>query len=100
MSGSDRDGHRHATLARLSSGVLITNMLAALAFLAVTVLTARAFGPEGRGEFTLATQFVTLAAALGSMGFGAAAAYHAARAKWPRQVAFGNSTHSACCSVW
>jgi O-antigen/teichoic acid export membrane protein len=91
MSGPD-DGHRHATLAKRSSGVLLANVIAALAALAATVLTARAFGPEGRGQFTLATQFVLLVVTLGSMGLGAAAAYHAARAKWPSQVAFGNST--------
>jgi O-antigen/teichoic acid export membrane protein len=92
MTGSDRDGHRRATLARLSSGVLFTNVLAAVALLATTVLTARAFGPGGRGEFTLATQFATLVVALGSLGLGAAAAYHTARGKWPTPVAFGNST--------
>lgn len=91
MSGPDRDGHRHATLARSSSGVLLTNVIAAACALATTVLTARAFGPEGRGAFTLATQFALLVVVLGSMGLGAAAAYHAARAKWPGRIAFGNS---------
>lgn len=71
--------------------MLLTNVLAAAAALAATVLTARAFGPTGRGEFTLATQFVTLAVALGSLSLSAATAYHAAQAKWPRQVAFGSS---------
>jgi O-antigen/teichoic acid export membrane protein len=92
MSGSDRNGQHHAALAKLSSGVLFTNVLAAVALLGATVLTARAFGPGGRGEFTLATQFVTLIVALGSLGLGAAAAYHTARAKWPITIAFGNST--------
>jgi O-antigen/teichoic acid export membrane protein len=92
MSGPDSSGQRHAVLARLSSGVLITNVLAAVALVGTTVLTARAFGPQGRGEFSLATLFVTLVVALSSFGLGAAAAYHAARATWPRQVAFGNST--------
>jgi O-antigen/teichoic acid export membrane protein len=91
MSGP-HDGHRHTTLAKRSSGVLLANIIAALAALAATVLTARAFGPGGRGEFTLATQFVLLVVTLGSMGLGASAAYHAARAKCPRPLAFGNST--------
>jgi O-antigen/teichoic acid export membrane protein len=91
MIGPDRDARRHATLARSSSGVLVTNVVAAACALATTVLTARAFGPEGRGAFTLATQFVLLVVVLGSMGLGAAAAYHAARAKWPSRIAFGNS---------
>jgi O-antigen/teichoic acid export membrane protein len=93
MSGPDPDGgHRHRALARLSSGVLLTNGLAAIALLATMVLTARAFGPAGRGELSLATQFLTLAASLGSLGLGAAATYYAARGRWPKDLAFGNST--------
>ncbi len=92
MSKPDRSIHRERGLARLSSGVLLTNVLAAVALLATTVLTARAFGPEGRGELSLATQFVTLVATLGSLGLTAAAAYHSARAKWSKPVAFGTST--------
>jgi O-antigen/teichoic acid export membrane protein len=84
--------HGHPTLARLSSGVLLTNALAAIALLGTTVLTARAFGPEGRGELSLATQFLTLTATLGSLGLGAAITYHAARGEWPKGLAFGNST--------
>lgn len=91
MKEPDRDSHRHAALAKRSSGVLLTNVLAAMAALAAVVLTARAFGPGGRGEFTLATQFVLLALALGSLGLAAAAAYHTAQARWPGSVAFGNS---------
>jgi O-antigen/teichoic acid export membrane protein len=90
MSGLD--GHGHRALARLSSGVLLTNGLAAVALLSTTVLTARAFGPVGRGELSLATQFLTLAASLGSLGFGVAATYQAARGGWPRGLAFGNAT--------
>jgi O-antigen/teichoic acid export membrane protein len=92
MSGPDRDGHRHRALARLSSGVLLTNGLAAIALLATTVVTARAFGPTGRGELSLAIQFLVLAASLGSLGLGAAATYHAARGGWTRGLALGNST--------
>jgi O-antigen/teichoic acid export membrane protein len=84
--------HDERGLARLSSGVLVTNVLAAVALLGTSVLTARAFGPEGRGELSLATQFVTLVATLGSLGLIAAAAYHSARAKWSKPVAFGSST--------
>jgi O-antigen/teichoic acid export membrane protein len=83
---------RNAALAKLSSGVLLANVVAAVALLGTTVLTARTFGPEGRGEYNLATLSVTLLVSLGSLGFGAAAAYHAARGKWPKSVAFGNST--------
>src|SRR5262249_102151 len=72
--------------------VLFTNLLAAVALLGTAVLTARVFGPTGRGEYTLATLFVTLVVTLGSIGLGAAAAYHAARGTWPRPVAFGNPT--------
>jgi O-antigen/teichoic acid export membrane protein len=90
MRGPDH-GQGPRALARLSSGVLLTNILAAVAALGATVLTARAFGPGGRGEFTLATQFVTLVVTLGSFGLAAAAAYQTARARWPRAVAFGNS---------
>jgi len=72
--------------------VLLTNLLAAVALLGTTVLTARAFGPGGRGEYSLATLCVTIVVALGSLGLGAAAAYHAARGTWPRGVAFGNAT--------
>lgn len=85
----DRDVHR--ALARRSSGVLLSSGLAALLLLATTVLTARAFGPLGRGELSLATQFLTLAASLGSLGLGVAATYQAARGEWPRGLAFGNS---------
>lgn len=85
-------GHGHRTLARSSSGVLLTSGLAAIALLATTVLTARAFGPAGRGELSLATQFLTLAASLGSLGLGVAATYLAARGGWQRGLAFGNST--------
>ena len=77
---------------RFSSGVLLANVLAAVALLGTAVLTARAFGPEGRGEYNLATLSVTLIVSLGSLGFGAAAAYQTARARWPKSVAFGNST--------
>jgi O-antigen/teichoic acid export membrane protein len=91
MSGPGPDGHHHRTLARLSSGVLLTNGLGAIALLATVVLTARAFGPAGRGQLSLATQFLTLAASLGSLGLGAAATYYAARREWPRGLAFGNS---------
>jgi O-antigen/teichoic acid export membrane protein len=91
MSGPD-GGRGHRTLARLSSGVLLTSGLAAVALLATTVLTARAFGPPGRGELSLATQFLTLAVSLGSLGFGVAATYLTARGGWPRGLAFGNST--------
>jgi O-antigen/teichoic acid export membrane protein len=86
------EGQSHHALARLSSGVLLTNGLAAVALLGTTVLTARAFGPGGRGEYSLATLCVTIVVALGSLGLGAAAAYHAARGTWPRPLAFGNAT--------
>lgn len=79
-------------LARHSSGVFLTNVLAAVALLGTTVLTARAFGPSGRGELSLALQFVTLAATLGSLSLTAAAAYQSARAEWSKPVAFGSST--------
>ena len=92
MSNPDGRGQRERGLARLSSGVLVTNVVAAVALLGTTVLTARAFGPQGRGELSLATQFVTLVATLGSLGLTAAAAYHSARAKWSKPVAFGSST--------
>jgi O-antigen/teichoic acid export membrane protein len=92
MSGNGGNGERHPSLARSSSGVLLTNVLAVVALLGTAVLTARVFGPGGRGEYTLATLFVTLVVTLGSIGLGAAAAYHAARETWPRPVAFGNPT--------
>src|SRR5262249_52024997 len=63
-----------------------------VALLGTTVLTARAFGPGGRGELSLATQFLTLTAVLASLGLGAAVTYHAARGTWPTGLAFGNST--------
>jgi O-antigen/teichoic acid export membrane protein len=85
------NGHGHR-LARLSSGVLLTNALAAVALLGISVLTARAFGPGGRGEYSLTTLFVTLVVVFGSLGFSAAATYHAARGEWPKPVAFGNLT--------
>ena len=91
MTGTDRDGPRPAALARLSSAVLLTNGLAAIVLLGTTVLTARAFGPAGRGELSLATQFVTLAATLGSLSLSVAATYHAARGTSPRGLAFGSS---------
>lgn len=72
--------------------MLLTNVLAAIALLGTAVLTARVFGPQGRGEYTLASLFVTLVVTLGSIGLGAAAAYHAARGTWPTPVAFGNPT--------
>ena len=56
------------------------------------MLTARAFGPSGRGEFSLALQFVTLVATLGSLSLTAAAAYQSARAEWSKPIAFGSST--------
>jgi O-antigen/teichoic acid export membrane protein len=92
MSEPGHGGRRHAALARSSSGVLLANGVAALALLGTAVLTARALGPSGRGEFNLATSLVTLAVALGSLGVGAAAAYHAARARSAESVAFGTST--------
>jgi O-antigen/teichoic acid export membrane protein len=92
MSGHEGKGGHHLSLARSSSGVLVTNVLAAVALLGTAVLTARVLGPGGRGEYTLATLFVTLVVTLGSLGLGAAAAYHAARGTWPRPVAFGNPT--------
>jgi O-antigen/teichoic acid export membrane protein len=91
MSKPDDYGRRQRGLARLSSGVLLTNVLAAVALLGTTVLTARAFGPHGRGQLSLATQFVLLVATLGSLGLNPAAAYHSARARWSKSVAFGNS---------
>lgn len=91
MSRSGGDGHHHATLARLSSGVLLTNGIAAVSLLGTAVLTARALGPGGRGEFSLATSLVTLAAALCSLGLGAAATYHTARAASSGPLAFGNA---------
>ena len=72
--------------------MLLTNGVAAVALLGTAVLTARALGPSGRGEFNLATSLVTLAVALGSLGVGAAAAYHAARGRSAESVAFGTST--------
>lgn len=93
MTGSQGNvGHGHRALARLSSGVLLANSIAAVALLGTTVLTARAFGPEGRGQLSLATQFLTLIAILGSLGLGAAITYHAARGTWPIGLAIGNST--------
>jgi len=93
MSESDRnEGRGRRALARHSTGVLLANAIAAVAILGTTVLTARAFGPEGRGELSLATQFLTLTAVLASLGLGAAVTYHAARETWPRGLAFGNST--------
>lgn len=86
------EGQGHRALAKFSSGVLLTNGLAAIALLGTTVVTARAFGPGGRGEYGLATLCVTIVVALGSLGLGAAAAYHAARGTWPRPLAFGNAT--------
>ena len=91
MSEPELDGNSHRALARLSSGVLLTSGIAAVLLLGTTVLTARAFGPAGRGELSLATQFLVLAASLGSLGFGVAATYHAARGGWPKGLAFGNS---------
>ncbi len=90
MSASDGDRQRHATLAKLSSGVLLTNGVAALALLGTAVLTARALGPSGRGEFNLATSLVILAAALCSLSIGPAAAYYTARAPASGPLAFGN----------
>jgi O-antigen/teichoic acid export membrane protein len=92
MRGHEGGVRRHVSLARSSSGVLLVNLLAVVALLGTAVLTARVFGPGGRGEYTLATLFVTLAVTLGSIGVGAAAAYHAARGTWPRPVAFGTPT--------
>ena len=100
MSGHEGNGRRHPSLARSSSGVLLTNLLAAVALLGTAVLTARVFGPTGRGEYTLATLFVTLVVTLGSIGLGAAAAYHAARGTWPRAVAFGNPTTLSLLLGW
>ena len=91
MKKPDGNGQRQRGLARLSSGVLVTNVLAAVAILGTTVLTARAFGPHGRGQLSLAIQFVVLVATLGGLSLTTAAAYHSARAKWPKAVAFGNS---------
>jgi O-antigen/teichoic acid export membrane protein len=91
MRKPDDNGRRQRGLARLSSGVLLTNVLAAVALLGTTVLTARAFGPHGRGQLSLAIQFVVLVATLGGLSFTTAAAYHSARAKWSKSVAFGNS---------
>ena len=90
MSERHGGGHNRA-LARLSSGVLLTNGLAAIVLLATSVLTARAFGPTGRGELSLATQFLVLTATLGSLSLGAAAAYYAARGTAPKGLAFGTS---------
>jgi len=92
MSKPNDYGHRQRGLARLSSGVLLTNVLAVVALLGTTVLTARTFGPHGRGQLSLAIQFVLLVATLGSLGLNPAVAYHSARAKWSKSVAFGNST--------
>lgn len=91
MIATERDGPRHSVLARRSTGVLLANGLGAILLLATTVLTARAFGPTGRGELSLATQFLTLTAALGSLSLSAAATYHAARGTSPRGLAFGNA---------
>jgi hypothetical protein len=55
MRKPERNGHRDRGLARLSSGVLLTHGLAPIVLLGTTVLTARAFGPAGRGELSLAT---------------------------------------------
>lgn len=88
---SEDAAHNRRALARLSSGVLVANGLAAIVLLATSVLTARAFGPTGRGELSLATQFLVLAATLGSLSLGAAVAYHAARGSSPRGLAFGTS---------
>lgn len=92
MSGHHRSGHDRRALARLASGVLLTNGLAAVLLLATSVLTARAFGPTGRGELSLATQFLLLIATLGSLSLGAAATYHSARGTTPKGLAFGTST--------
>jgi len=92
VTGHEVSGQRNLSLARSSSGVLLTNVLAATALLGTAVLTARVFGPGGRGEYSLATLFVLLVVTLGSIGLGAAATYHAARGTSPRSVAFGNPT--------
>jgi O-antigen/teichoic acid export membrane protein len=90
MSPSEGDRHRHARLARSSSGVLLTNGVAAVALLGTAVLTARALGPSGRGEFSLAVSLVILAAALCGLSIGSAAAYYTARAPSSGPLAFGN----------
>ena len=92
MSGRQGSGHNRRALARLSSGVLLANGLAAILLLATSVVTARAFGPAGRGELSLATQFLLLTATFGSLSLGAAITYYAARGMSPRGLALGTST--------
>ena len=72
--------------------MLLTNVLAAIA-------AARSHCADGsrvrarRARRVHARHAIlVLPAALGSLGLGAAAAYHAARARWPKPVAFGNAT--------
>jgi O-antigen/teichoic acid export membrane protein len=70
---------------------LLANVLAAIAIIATTVLTARVFGPTGRGELTIATLLATLMVTLGSLGLGSAATYQMARAERAKSVVLGNS---------
>lgn len=56
MRGPGRAGYRHGSLARLSTAVLLTKAVTAVAVSGRTALTARAL--PGR-EFTLATRLVT-----------------------------------------
>jgi O-antigen/teichoic acid export membrane protein len=81
----------HRRLARHSSGVLLANGVAALAVVGTTILTARALGPSGRGQFSIATLLATVALTLGSSGLGAALTYHTARGERSKQVVFGTA---------
>jgi O-antigen/teichoic acid export membrane protein len=89
VSKPDGNGRGHRDLARLSSGVLLANAVAAIAIAGTAVLTARLLGPSGRGQFSLATLLATLALTLGTSGLGAALTYQTARGERPKQMALG-----------
>lgn len=71
--------------------MLFAILVAAVAYVATTILTARLLGPTGRGQLTLATLLATLSVTLGSLGLGSAATYFTARGEWAKSIVLGNS---------
>jgi O-antigen/teichoic acid export membrane protein len=76
---------------RASFGVFVANAAAAGAALATAVVTARALGAAGRGQYSLAMLLAAVMVTLGGLGFGTAATFFVARERSRRTVIAGST---------
>ena len=83
------------TLAKNSAKVFTTRIFRLVVSVAIGVILARWLQPEGRGAFSLVTQFHQFAVAIGGMSIGYATIHFSGTDKYSTEAQVANSSFSA-----